>query len=81
MKKLWNWFKSSNRYLHFGLGIICGLPANDIYCAVYGGLGVSLALEFKDQLWGGKPDPIDAGLTFAGMMIGYFIREGVLSLF
>jgi hypothetical protein len=60
MKKIWNWLLSSNRYKHLGLGFIYGLGANGWYCAAYGGIGVSGALEFKDWQWGGKPDWIDA---------------------
>lgn len=76
MKKIIDWLKSSNRYKHFLLGVVYGLAANDLYCAVYGGVGVSLALEWKDGQWGGKPDAWDAALTFAGVMAGY----GVVSL-
>jgi hypothetical protein len=70
-----NWLKQSNRYKHLGLGFVYGLLADDVYCAVYGGAGVSLALEFKDGQWGGKPDWIDATLTFVGVLAGYFVRK------
>lgn len=81
MKKIFEWFKASNRYKHFLLGAAYGLAADDAYCAVYGGVGVSLALEFKDGQWGGKPDAMDALLTFAGVMAGYGVRTGIASLF
>lgn len=74
MKKIWDWLKESNRYKHLGLGFAYGLGADDWYCAAYGGIGVSLALEFKDGQWGGKPDIVDAALTFAGVMAGYGVR-------
>ena len=80
MKKIFEWFKASNRYKHLGLGFVYGLAADDAYCAVYGGVGVSLALEFKDGQWGGKPDWVDALLTFAGVMAGYGVKELVLSI-
>ena len=81
IKKIIDWFKESNRYKHFGLGAVYGLAADDLYCAIYGGVGVSLALEFKDGQWGGKPDPVDAALTFAGVMAGFGVRELALSFF
>lgn len=80
MKKIIEWLKESNRIKHFALGAVYGLVANDTYCAVYGGAGVSLALEFKDGQWGGKPDVIDAAMTFAGVMAGFGVRTLVISL-
>ena len=80
MKKIWEWLNASNRYKHFLLGMVYGLGADDTYCAVYGGIGVSLALEFKDGQWGGKPDAMDALLTFAGVMAGYGVRTAGLSM-
>lgn len=74
MKKILEWLNASNRLKHIGLGFVYGLGANDWYCAAYGGIGVSLALEFKDGQWGGKPDWVDALLTFAGVMAGYGVR-------
>lgn len=79
MKKIWNWIKSSNHLGHYGLGVVYGLAADDLYCALYGGVGVSLALEFKDGQWGGKPDLLDAAFTFAGVMTGFGIRYIVLT--
>ena len=60
MKEIWDWLNASNRIKHLGLGFAYGLGINDWYCASYGGIGVSLALEFKDGQWGGKPDLVDA---------------------
>ena len=80
IEKIITWFSESNRYKHFCLGALYGLAASDLYCAVYGGVGVSLALEFKDGQWGGKPDPVDALLTFAGVMSGYGLRTLVLGI-
>ena len=64
---------------HLGLGYVYGLAADDLYCAIYGGVGVSLALEFKDGQWGGKPDILDAAFTFAGVMAGFGTRYIVLT--
>lgn len=75
MEKIRQWFLESNRYKHLLLGIAYGLAADDAYCAVYGGIGVSGALEFKDWQWGGKPDAVDFALTFTGVMIGFSVRE------
>lgn len=72
--KIWTWLKNSHRLQHYLLGIAYGTGANDTYCAIYGGVGVALALEWKDGQWGGKPDLIDAALTFAGVMTGYLLR-------
>ena len=74
IKKIWAWLNESNRLKHLALGYVYGLAANDWYCAIYGGLGVSCALEFKDYMWGGKPDIIDFIMTFAGVMGGYASR-------
>ena len=74
MKKIIDWLKDSNRLQHLGLGAVYGLFADDWYCALYGGAGVSGALEFKDYQWGGKPDWIDFILTLVGTMIGYSLR-------
>lgn len=74
MNKLLNWFRESNRAKHLGLGALVGLGADDWYCAVYVGAGVSGAMEFKDRQWGGKWDWIDFGLTFAGVVGGYCLR-------
>jgi len=75
MKRIWNWLKDSNRLQHLGLGFVYGLCADDCYSAVYGGLGVAGALEFKDYQWGGKPDWIDFTLTLVGVMCGYRVRK------
>ena len=75
MKNIIKWFLSSNRYKHLLLGFAYGLFANSWYSAIYGGLGVSLALEWKDGQWGGKPDLIDALLTFIGVILGYIVRQ------
>lgn len=74
IKNIIDWLKMSNRYKHLLLGIVFGTIANDWYCLEYGAVGVSLAMEFKDGQWGGKPDVFDFLLTLIGFNIGYLIR-------
>lgn len=78
--KFLNWFKVSNRWKHLICGVLIGVGANSVYCAVYAGIGVASALEFKDKLWGGKWDWIDWALTVIGVAIGCLIRIGILSI-
>lgn len=78
MKK--NWFTESNRYKHFSYGVLIGLGADDLYCAVYTGAGVAGALEFKDKAYGGKWDWIDWSCTVVGVIVGYGIRYGITKL-
>lgn len=73
-KKCWEWFTASNRYKHLGCGALVGFGADDLYCALYTGIIVSAALEYKDAAWGGKADFIDWLLTVVGVMIGFGIR-------
>ena len=74
MRKLFTWLKESNRYKHLLGGIAIGAFANSLYCAAYAGLGVAIALELKDKMWGGKFDIVDLSLTLAGVAIGYGVR-------
>ena len=39
-RKFLNWFKTSDRYVHFTGGMLIGLGANDLYCAAYAGIWV-----------------------------------------
>ena len=81
MKNIIDWLKNSHRLLHLVLGAVYGLFACGWYCALYGGMGVSGALEFKDHQWGGKPDWVDFILTLAGVMAGYGLRILIFKLF
>ena len=76
-----DWFKESNRWKHLLGGMVVGLGADDWYCAIYAGGGIGAAMEFKDYQWGGKPDWIDAALTFGGSIVGYGLRYGIGLLF
>lgn len=78
MKKIIDWLLESNRLWHLGLGFLYGLAASDWYCAIYGGVGVAGALEFKDWQWGGKPDGVDLLLTMGGVFGGYFVISLIL---
>ena len=48
--KFLNWFKVSNRWKHLIGGVLIGVVANSIYCAVYTGIGVASALELAVNL-------------------------------
>lgn len=74
MRKLFKWLKESNRYKHLLGDIAIGAFANSLYCAAYAGLGVAIALELKDKMWGGKFDIVDLSLTLVGTVIGYGVR-------
>ena len=78
MKKLFEWFKGSNRWKHLLGGIGVGLLADGWYCAVYAGAGVGAAMEYKDWAWGGKCDWIDFGLTLLGAVLGQLVRRALL---
>ncbi len=78
MKKIIDWFKSSNRWKHLLGGILVGALANDWYCAIYAGVVVGASMEYKDFAWGGKCDWIDFGLTALGAVLGRLTREAVL---
>lgn len=81
MKKIIEWLKESQRLQHLALGAVYGLFADDWYCALYGGVGVAGALEFKDYQWGGKPDWIDFTLTLAGVMLGWGLKKLTFNIF
>ena len=73
MIKLINWLKSSKRYLHIICGAFIGIGADSFYCAIYSGIAVASALEYKDKAWGGSLDWIDFALTIIGAILGYLI--------
>lgn len=65
-EKVLRWWKASNRWKHFlfaiPLGAVCGAPF---------ATGVSLGMEIKDHLYGGKADFVDFHLTAFGGVIGH----------
>lgn len=77
MKKVIDWFKESNRWKHLVGGILVGVAANSWYCAIYTGVGVSAAMEFKDWKYRDNWDWIDFTVTVVGAVIGYGIRYGI----
>ena len=80
LQRILQWFSESHRWQHLLGGILIGLGADDLYCAVYAGIGIAAALELKDYLWGGRPDWVDFLLTLAGVAIGYSLRLWLLTL-
>jgi hypothetical protein len=73
MKKIIKWLNTSNRGKHLLGGIAVGFLSKTVYTALYAGLGVASALEFKDKLWGGKWDWIDWIMTVVGVIIGQML--------
>lgn len=78
MRRILDWLLASNRWKHLTGGYIIGLGADDTYCAVYSGVGVAGALEFKDWQWGGKPDIVDFLMTCVGVALGFLTRKFIL---
>jgi hypothetical protein len=78
MKKVWNWLKQSNRLNHLVGGILVGAGANSLFCALYAGIGIAGALEWKDKQWGGAWDWADFALTAVGSIVGYALRVFIL---
>ena len=66
MKKLTNWWKSSNRWKHFLFAIPLGAV-----CGAHFTTGAGLGMEIKDHLYGGKADFVDFALTAVGGAIGH----------
>jgi hypothetical protein len=71
-QKIADWWKASNRWKHFlfaiPLGAVCGAPFTT---------GVSLGMEVKDHLYGGKADFVDFLLTAVGGVIGHGVMLAV----
>lgn len=74
MKKVINWFKTSNRWKHIVGGIAIGVLSDDWYCTGLAGVGIASALEYKDRAHGGAWDWVDWILTVAGAFAGYGIK-------
>lgn len=72
LKSIIGWWKASNRWKHFlfaiPLGAVCGAPFTT---------GVSLGMEVKDHLYGGRADFVDFLLTAVGGVIGHGIMLAV----
>lgn len=74
MKRIIKWLGASNRWKHLLGGFLIGGGAVGWYCAIYAGVGVAAALEFKDRQWGGSWDWIDFALTAVGACLGQLTR-------
>lgn len=70
MKKIWTWFKTSNRYKHLIGGVLVGFAPLNWWAGIYAAVVCSLAMEYKDKAHGGNFDWIDAAMTILGGGIG-----------
>ena len=66
MRRALDWWKASNRWKHLVYAIPCGAVLGWEFT-----VGLAVGMEFKDKLWGGKPDFIDYILTCVGGLIGW----------
>lgn len=74
MNKIISWIKQSNRYKHLIGGFVIGLLSLCPTSGLYATFLVALALEYKDKLWGGKFDWLDALTTMIGGIAGTFLN-------
>ena len=65
-----DWWKASNRWKHFLYAVPVGAIAGWEFT-----VGLALGMEFKDKLWGGKPDFIDYLLACLGGLIGWWVMR------
>lgn len=68
--KAFDWWKASNRWKHLVYAIPCGVVLGWEFT-----VGLAVGMEFKDKLWGGKPDFIDYILTCVGGLIGWGVMR------
>lgn len=71
-RRVLDWWKASNRWKH----LVYAIPAGVVFGWEFT-VGLAFGMEFKDKLWGGKPDFIDYLLTCLGGVIGW----GAMCLF
>lgn len=69
-RRVFDWWKASNRWKHLVYAIPCG-----VVCGWEFTIGLAAGMEFKDKLWGGKPDFIDYLLTCFGGLIGWGVMR------
>lgn len=70
MRRALDWWKASNRWEHLVYAIPCGVVLGWEFT-----VGLAVGMEFKDKLWGGKPDFIDYFLTCLGGLIGWGVMR------
>lgn len=70
MRRVLDWWKASNRWKHLVYAIPCGVVLGWEFT-----VGLAVGMEFKDKLWGGKPDFIDYFLTCLGGLIGWGVMR------
>lgn len=70
MRRALDWWKASNRWKHLVYAIPCGVVLGWEFT-----VGLAVGMEFKDKLWGGKPDFIDYFLTCLGGLIGWGVMR------
>lgn len=70
MRRALDWWKASNRWKHLVYAIPCGVVLGWEFT-----VGLAVGMEFKDKLWGGKPDFIDYILTCVGGLIGWGVTR------
>lgn len=70
MRRVLDWWEASNRWKHLVYAIPCGVVLGWEFT-----VGLAVGMEFKDKLWGGKPDFIDYFLTCLGGLIGWGVMR------
>ena len=70
MRRALDWWKASNRWKHLVYAVPCGVVLGWEFT-----VGLAVGMEFKDKLWGGKPDFIDYILTCVGGLIGWGVMR------
>lgn len=70
MRRALDWWKASNRWKHLVYAVPCGVVLGWEFT-----VGLAVGMEFKDKLWGGKPDFIDYFLTCLGGLIGWGVMR------
>lgn len=70
MRRALDWWKASNRWKH----LVYAIPGGAVLGWEFT-VGLAVGMEFKDKLWGGKPDFIDYILTCVGGLIGWGVMR------
>lgn len=70
MRRVLDWWGASNHWKHLVYAIPCGVVLGWEFT-----VGLAVGMEFKDKLWGGKPDFIDYILTCVGGLIGWGVMR------